>query len=211
MPLSKGEAFSQLDAARARLVELVADLDEDQWNADSLCAGWRVRDVASHVWSGSNLKVGKVLVGMLKARFDFDTFNAKAARELGDRPTAEIVQGLRDVVGSRKLPPTVSAQQFLVDAVIHTFDIAWPLGLDVPLEDHQLRAVLDKAVVLGDPFGCRERAEGMRLVDADLDWSYGSGPELRGPGVAILMGIAGRAPALDQLEGEGVEVLRSRL
>lgn len=211
MPLNKGEAFSELDASRARLLELLEGLSEDQWDTQTLAEGWRVREVASHMASGSSMKTGTAVLGMLKARMNFDKFNDRSARQLGQRPVAEILEHFRAEVGSRKLPPTVSAQQFLVDAIIHTYDVAIPLGLDVEIQPRQLTAVLEKAVTLGDPFGCRQRCEGMRLVAPDLDWSWGNGPELRGPGAAVLMGIAGRGAALDQLDGEGVEVLRSRL
>lgn len=41
----------------------------------------------------------------------------------------------------------------------------------------------------GDP---RKRAEGLRLVATNLDWSAGEGPQVRGSGEAIMMAITGR-------------------
>jgi hypothetical protein len=47
------------------------------------------------------------------------------------------------------------------------------------------------------------RARGVRLVATDLDWSHGRGPEVRGNGEALLMAMAGRRAALDDLDGPG--------
>ena len=56
----------------------------------------------------------------------------------------------------------------------------------------------------------RKRAEGVRLVATDSDWSVGQGPEVRGPGEAILMTITGRRGVIDELSGPGVAVLANR-
>jgi hypothetical protein len=52
---------------------------------------------------------------------------------------------------------------------------------------------------------------GLRLVATDLDWSHGSGPEVRGPGEALMVALAGRPLALAALAGDGVDVLELRL
>lgn len=44
-----------------------------------------------------------------------------------------------------------------------------------------------------------------------MEWSHGEGPEVRGPGEAILLALTGRAVVLDELEGEGVVVLKERM
>lgn len=40
---------------RAELADLLATLGPDQWEAPSLCAGWRVRDVVAHMDSNEEL------------------------------------------------------------------------------------------------------------------------------------------------------------
>ena len=54
------------------------------------------------------------------------------------------------------------------------------------------------------------RTEGLRLEAIDLDWAHGSGNLVRGPAEALALGIAGRPAAYADLEGAGVQVLRSR-
>jgi hypothetical protein len=48
-------------------------------------------------------------------------------------------------------------------------------------------------------------------VATDLDWSHGSGPEVRGSGEALLMAMAGRRAALDDLDGPGKAKFAQRL
>jgi hypothetical protein len=43
------------------------------------------------------------------------------------------------------------------------------------------------------------------------DWSTGRGPEFRGPAESILMAIAGRSDALDELSGPGLSTLTGRV
>jgi hypothetical protein len=48
------------------------------------------------------------------------------------------------------------------------------------------------------------------LAASDVAWSTGSGPQVKGPLVALLLAMSGRKAALDTLVGDGVEVLRTR-
>ena len=50
----------------------------------------------------------------------------------------------------------------------------------------------------------------LHLQATDTDWRHGTGPEASGPMVALVMAMCGRKPALDDLAGEGVAVLRDR-
>jgi hypothetical protein len=44
----------------------------------------------------------------------------------------------------------------------------------------------------------------------DAEWSYGSGPEVAGLGISILMAMVGRSTALADLKGDGLAVLAAR-
>jgi hypothetical protein len=59
---------------------------------------------------------------------------------------------------------------------------------------------------LGLAFG-RERVGRLRLVATDGAWSWGRGKEVHGSAEALLMATAGRASALEELDGPGVAVL----
>ena len=51
---------------------------------------------------------------------------------------------------------------------------------------------------------------GLTLFATDIDWSHGTGPEVRGSGEAILMAVSGRAGAIGDLSGDGVAQLAKR-
>jgi hypothetical protein len=57
----------------------------------------------------------------------------------------------------------------------------------------------------------KKNAAGIRAVATDLDWQHGDGPEIRGPGEALLLALAGRADALDELDGPGLAALEPRV
>ena len=58
--------------------------------------------------------------------------------------------------------------------------------------------------------GAKRRIDGVRLQSTDADWSWGDGPEVSGPMVALVLAMGGRKAAHAQLAGEGVAVLASR-
>lgn len=58
--------------------------------------------------------------------------------------------------------------------------------------------------------GGKKRVTGLTLRATDIDWATGSGPEVTGPAASLVIGIAGRKAALDDLSGEGLATLRTR-
>ena len=56
----------------------------------------------------------------------------------------------------------------------------------------------------------RRRVRGLRLVATDMDWTWGDGAEVRGPGEAVLMAADGREQTLLDLAGPGLETLTRR-
>lgn len=65
-------------------------------------------------------------------------------------------------------------------------------------------------VVAGNILRSRRRVRGLQLTATDLAWQHGDGPRIVGPAESILAALTGRAEALKALDGDGVDVLRSR-
>jgi hypothetical protein len=65
-------------------------------------------------------------------------------------------------------------------------------------------------VATGRPILAGRRVEGLRLVATDIDWHYGTGPEITGPAVALMLAGCGRRVLDDQLAGPGLVELQSR-
>ena len=101
--------------------------------------------------------------------------------------------------------------EILVD-IARGVDEDWRVG-----NRHRWRApqgvyrCLDVAPGVSGFVGAKKRGSSLRLVATDLDWSHGAGPEVRGKGEALLLALTGRPVVLDELSGDGVAVLRSRV
>jgi uncharacterized protein (TIGR03083 family) len=96
----------------------------------------------------------------------------------------------------------------LADVVVHHQDIRRPLDRPRSIPPPRLLEVLNHP----DPFATpRSRTRGLRFEATDIEWIHGDGPEVRGMAEAIVMAVAGRPVALDELTGDGVDLLRSRL
>jgi hypothetical protein len=51
----------------------------------------------------------------------------------------------------------------------------------------------------------------VRLIATDIDWVFGDGLEVAGPGEALIMAMAARPDALNQLTGPGKGLLAQRI
>ncbi|MFG2181659.1 maleylpyruvate isomerase family mycothiol-dependent enzyme [Streptomyces abikoensis] len=52
---------------RRELADILDGLTEDQWNAPSLCAGWRVREVAAHMSQGFRYSFGRTALELVRS------------------------------------------------------------------------------------------------------------------------------------------------
>jgi hypothetical protein len=97
----------------------------------------------------------------------------------------------------------------LTDVLVHGQDIRIPLGLADERSAAPWRGVLaflvSKRARRGFVAG---RLPELRLVAHDLDWSWGAGPEVSGPAVALALAVSGRDARADQLDGPGAHRLR---
>ncbi|HEY9304202.1 MAG TPA: hypothetical protein VIO95_07925 [Mycobacterium sp.] len=98
----------------------------------------------------------------------------------------------------------------LVDGMIHQQDIRRPLGMERVIPPQRLQRALDLALRSPAIRGAR-KARGARLIATDVDWAFGDGLEVAGPGEALLLAMAGRPDALNQLAGPGKTVLAQRI
>lgn len=195
-------------AERTDLADLLATLTPDQWEAPSLCEGWRVRDVVAHVMSFDDV----TLLGMFRraVRARFVGINQVGVDELASLSNEELLGRLRDRLRPRGLATTFRGRLALLDVTIHHQDIRRPLGKPRQIPADRLRVVLADAV-LSPELPAWHLTRGMRLAPNDLDWRHGRGPEVTGPAEAVLMAVTGRVSALRELGGPGLPVLAGRI
>ncbi|MFC0452559.1 maleylpyruvate isomerase family mycothiol-dependent enzyme [Rhodococcus jostii] len=195
---------------REEFAELLAGLSAQQWESPSLCERWRVRDVAAHVISYDELDLRDLLLRFGKGGFLQVRVNELGVADLADRTTEELVDLMRIHAEPSGLPAGFGGMIGLVDGMIHQQDIRRPLAIPRTIPPQRLRAALDFARFAPLIRGAW-RARGVTLVAADLDWSYGRGPQVRGSGEALLMAMAGRRDALGDLTGPGRSTLAAHI
>lgn len=201
--------WTTIAAERGALAEDLAALPEEQWETPSLCEEWTVHDALAHMTSTAHTSAPGFVMGLARAGFAFEKFSrGNIERWRGDTP-AETLQRFRDVQHSRTHPPGPSTT-WLGETIVHAEDIRRPLGIrhEYPLD--AVRQVMDFYQGSNAIIGTKKRIAGVTLQATDTDWSHGSGPEVRGPLLSLLLAGSGRRAALDDLAGDGVGVLRAR-
>jgi uncharacterized protein (TIGR03083 family) len=195
---------------RRDFAALLAGLSPAQWERPSLCERWRVKDVVAHVLSYDELNRWQLVWRFVKGGLWPSRINAIGVAEYATRSPEQLAELLRACIPPRGLASGFGGMIALVDGMIHQQDIRRPLGIPRVIPPERLRTVLNYALTAPAVRGTR-RARGVRLVATDLDWTYGSGPEVNGPAEALLMAMAARLDALNQLTGPGKEVLAQRI
>ncbi|XVV13658.1 maleylpyruvate isomerase family mycothiol-dependent enzyme [Actinoplanes sp. CA-131856] len=181
---------------RLTLADLLDGLSGAEWERPSLCAGWRIRDVAAHVAMAPQPPGMAVMLGAaVRAHGRFDRLNHDLAVRHAARAPGEIVAELRRHASSRRLPTVTNYRNIVPDVLVHGQDVAVPLGRDLPMPVAAARAAADRVWAMGWPFWARRRLRGVRLTATDVDWSAGVGQDVSGPISALLLLLTGRIAA----------------
>ncbi|MFI6580809.1 maleylpyruvate isomerase family mycothiol-dependent enzyme [Embleya sp. NPDC050493] len=192
---------SEIAAERRELAALFADLRAEQWDAPSLCAGWRVREVAAHMSMGFRYSLPRIALELIKARGNLHRMADHLDRaDAATLSPDEIVAVLADNAENPWKPPGGRTAGLGHD-VVHGLDITVALGLDRRVPEDRLRILLDAITPRGVRFFGVDLT-GVELRADDLDWSYGSGTPLTGTGQDLLLVAFGRRLPPGRLHGE---------
>jgi len=184
---------------------MIESLSADQLQQQSLCDQWTARGVLCHLTSFVETGGIAFFLAIAKSGFNFDKASVALAQKQLDRPVADVLATLRSKATQSAPMPGFPEAMTVADIAIHTQDVRRPLGLDGQLDAEVLRSTLDflttnkqarQMVTLPDLTGVSLRA-------TDMDWSFGSGPEISGTGEALMMALANR-DVTDELTGEGL-------
>ncbi|GAA4589289.1 maleylpyruvate isomerase family mycothiol-dependent enzyme [Planotetraspora phitsanulokensis] len=207
--MNRDEVWQTIDHERASLADLLDDLSEQEWATTSLCAGWRVRDVAAHLALAQTGAL-EAAYWLLLARGNFNRMIHDSAVRQAGTPVGHHADRLRGMVGSRKKAPGITHLEPLIDVLVHGQDIAVPLGRDRPMPVRAGAAAATRVWTMGRPFQARRKLAGFEFAATDCSWSAGQGHRVEGPMSAILLSLTGRKAALPQLSGPGIAELRDR-
>lgn len=210
--MDQESGWSVIEQERRWLAGLLESRDARDWDRPSLCAGWRIRDVAAHVaLAPTPPSLGQMLVDGARARGRFHKLNHDVAVRHADRLGSRLVPELREHADSRRLPAMTGYRNTLFDVLVHTQDVALPLGLDHPMPVEAARDGAQRVWTMGWPFWARRRLQPFRLAATDIDWTAGDGALVQGPITALLLLLTGRTARLDSLSGAGADRLRQQV
>lgn len=217
-PAEADALWSAIDDQRTRTADLLEQLAAEQWDHASLCQGWTVRHVAAHLTlQQQRVRDVAAFVVHYPRLLRSPTLNATIhdsavlqAHALSDQ---QIISRIRAMVGSRRHNAFVTPLETLTDILVHSQDIAVPLGLDLAMRPGPSAVAATRRWETRRTWLARVNArlplDGYRFTATDTEWTRGQGPEIAGPVGALLLLITGRSAALRQLTGEGADALRN--
>jgi uncharacterized protein (TIGR03083 family) len=193
---------------RASLTDALSNLQPADWDQPSLAAGWSVRDVIAHLVVTAEMTPPRFFMQMVGASFNFNALSAKNIAEYeASRTDGQLVEAYRARIDTRNAPPG-PALSWLGETIVHGEDIFRALGGYRPHPTEHVVAIGNFYAGSNLLIGAKKRIAGVTLRATDTDWTRGSGPEVAGPAIALVMMMCGRERALDDVSGPGVELVR---
>jgi uncharacterized protein (TIGR03083 family) len=204
------DTWDQVVALRTGFAAQVKELTPAEWDAPTLCEGWRVRDVVAHLILPDRFSLLGGLLGFIRAGFRLDRFIHRDAIVRGSVPVPELLASFHAGIHRRSVPPGRQPANVLADLVIHLQDIRRPLGLDWSYNGKLLETVAS-TIYPDKALGVPKRVAGLSLRATDTEWAEGDGVEVSGPLEALILTMAGRRVTLPMLTGTGRAVLAARI
>jgi uncharacterized protein (TIGR03083 family) len=204
------KTWAMIHAERKTLADTIEKLTPEQWNAASLCSGWSVGFLAAHVLAGAEQTAGHFIAGLTATGFRFNALMERDARSREQLTGQQIAERLRLRTTTTNRPPA-PVMAMLGEVVVHGEDIRRPAGVQGAVADDAVNACLQMYTKASFPVGGKKRIGGLRLAATDTRWSYGTGPEVSGPAMSLLLAMTGRGAGLGELTGDGAATLRQRI
>ncbi len=193
---------------QADFVALLQGLTPEQWEAPSLCRAWSVHDTVIHIAIHAHTTPVQRITQLARAGFSED----RQMEPEQTRSTEELIDWL---ASPATLAGRLDILTQLSELLIHQQDVRRPLGIPRSIPADRLSIVLDfgisRSALTSTMAFSRRRSKGLHLVAPDIGWWAGSGPQVCGPGEGILMALNGRAGAVDDLTGDGAQLLADRI
>jgi uncharacterized protein (TIGR03083 family) len=203
------DIWTTIHAERHALADDLSGLTEEQWATGSLCSEWTVHDVLAHLLASAKMTPARFIGKMARAGFGFNRFTAREVELEGGGGPEHTLAAFKQVLDRTSTPPGPK-ETWLGEAIVHSEDIRRPLGLthNYPMAD--VVRVLQFYSRSDAIIGGKSRVAGLTLRATDADCTIGSGPEVRGPALSLVLMASGRKSALVDLDGVGLTVLSER-
>lgn len=210
MTLATAECWDLIHAERARVMSMLDGLGLQQWRSGSLCTEWTVEQVTAHLTAAANTGTWAWLRSITFAGFNADRHNARRLAQYHGSTPQETGEKFRDSI-MLTIAPTKDYAAWLGEVIVHGQDIARSLGIELTPDPSAVHEVAAFFAAKDFAVNSRKTIDGLLLESTDSDFNTGSGRIVRGPLLSLVMVMAGRAEYVEELEGDGVAVLRRRI
>jgi len=219
--ITESELPAQIAAERRELARVLSDLPSLAWDADTLCAGWRVREVVAHMTMPFRYSAARFAAELARSGGRFNLMSDRVARRdaaavsaadlMSDRvarrdaaavSAADLLSVLQANATHPWKPPGGGYVGALTHDVIHGLDITVPLGIGRRVPEGRLRAVLDAIAAPKARKHFGTDLSGVQLRAEDIDWVSGSGQQLSGAAQDLALVLCGRKLPPGRLHGE---------
>jgi uncharacterized protein (TIGR03083 family) len=199
-----------IHAERAAVAADLSELPAAAWTTPSLCNRWTVQQVLAHMTATAAMTPPRFFARLAGAGFRFQAMTAKDIDHWTGGSPQDTMDRFREHLDASTAPPG-PVDSWLGETIVHSTDIRWPLNITHEFPTESLIRVADFYKRSNTLIGAKTRIAGLRMTATDTDWSTGSGPEVAGTMLSIVMAMTGRAAALNNLTGDGVSTLTSRM
>jgi uncharacterized protein (TIGR03083 family) len=203
------DVMPMIHAERRSLSDFLGTLTPDQWTTPTWCDQWNVQQLVGHLVAAANITAPHFFAGIATHGFSFDKFVDSDLRSFAAGTPGDVKQRFDGIITSTRTPPGPKYVA-LGEVMVHGEDIRRALGVKGEHPPDHLTTLADMYKKTGAPLRAKKRLVGLELRATDVDWSTGDGPEVAGPAMSLILAMVGRAKALDDCTGDGVELLRSR-
>jgi uncharacterized protein (TIGR03083 family) len=190
------------------LVEYLRGVPAESWVQSTVCDPWSVRHLVAHLTALSNQTLPNFMKRMITTGFNFQkVVDGDLQKYLGEPD--KMIDKLASSIAAPTTPKMLD-HIALGEFMCHGEDIRRAFG---DRGEHPAAHVVELGpsyMTTGKPLMGKVRTKGLSMRATDGDFAWGEGPEIAGPGIDLILAATGRVGALDQLEGDGLVMLRSR-
>ena len=210
MAFTESDYWDLIHAERTRLSQMLDNLSLEHWQTQSLCTKWTIEEVVAHLTAGAHTGRWEWMRSMALAGFNPAIHNVRRLTEHLGRTPQETGENFRNAT-NLTVAPTTDYPAWLGEVIVHSQDIARPLGLKLTPSPAAVREVAAYFAAKNFAVNSFTMAKNLTLEANDTDFTVGSGPVVRGPLLSLVMTMAGRREFSADVTGSGADEFRSRL
>jgi uncharacterized protein (TIGR03083 family) len=160
---SPAEIWPLIHEQRNKLGDLLETLSDTEWETESLCQAWRVRDVVAHCIQTHLVSQWSLVTDWIRSGFSLKSRNDLGVARRSSLSPSQLLSLYRATAARTSYLPGQLTYS-LIEAVIHGEDIARPVGRRVDVSPRSLITVAEVARNTDPILGGKRRSAGLKLA-----------------------------------------------